>query len=174
LRHPMAASRLEQLATGSFQCVIGDDTAAERADRVTRLLLCSGKVSADLAGSPLRAEAANVALARVEELYPFPRQELGALVASFPALREVVWVQEEPKNMGAWTYMEPRLRDLLGELPLRYEGRPERASPAEGSADRHTQEQARIAQAAWTGAPEPAQNPAERRARGDTLISKRK
>lgn len=75
--------------------------------------------------------------------------------------------------MGAWTYMEPRLRALFGDLPVRYEGRPERASPAEGSADRHAKEQARIVGAAWSDAPA-AENPAERRARGDTLIGKRK
>ncbi|HEX2093640.1 MAG TPA: 2-oxoglutarate dehydrogenase E1 component [Longimicrobiaceae bacterium] len=173
LRHPLAASRLEQLANGSFQCVIGDETAVERAEKVSRLLLCSGKVYADLVASPLRAGARNVALARVEELYPFPRDELAGVVRSLPALQEVVWVQEEPRNMGAWTYMAPRLQELLEGIPLRYEGRPERAAPAEGSAGRHTAEQARIVEAAWSGAPEP-ENPAERRARGDTLIGKRK
>ncbi|MET0397499.1 MAG: 2-oxoglutarate dehydrogenase E1 component, partial [Longimicrobiaceae bacterium] len=173
LRHPLAASRLEQLATGGFRCVLGDEDAAGRADEVTRLVLCSGKVFADLYGSPLRAEARGVALGRVEELYPFPGEEIAALAGSFPRLREVVWAQEEPRNMGAWTYMEPRLRALFGDLPVRYEGRPERASPAEGSADRHAKEQARIVAAAWSDAPA-AENPAERRARGDTLIGKRK
>jgi 2-oxoglutarate dehydrogenase E1 component len=172
LRHPLAASRLEQLATGGFRCVLGDEDAAGRADEVTRLVLCSGKVFADLYGSPLRAEARGVALGRVEELYPFPGEEIAALAGSFPRLREVVWTQEEPRNMGAWTYMEPRLRALFGDLPVRYEGRPERASPAEGSADRHAKEQARIVAAAWSDAPA-AENPAERRARGDTLIGKR-
>ena len=153
LRHPLAASRLEQLATGGFRCVLGDADAAGRAGEVTRLVLCSGKVFADLYTSPLRAEARGVALGRVEELYPFPGDEIAALARSFPALREVVWVQEEPRNMGAWTYMEPRLRALFGDLPVRYEGRPERAAPAEGSADRHAKEQARIVEAAWSGAP---------------------
>ncbi|HEX8271244.1 MAG TPA: 2-oxoglutarate dehydrogenase E1 component [Longimicrobiaceae bacterium] len=173
LRHPLAASRLEQLAKGGFRCVLGDEDAAGRAGEVTRLALCSGKVFADLYTSPLRAEARGVALGRVEELYPFPGEEIAALAGTFPALQEVVWVQEEPRNMGAWTYMEPRLRELFGELPVRYEGRPERAAPAEGSADRHAKEQARIVEAAWSGAPA-AENPAERRARGDTLIGKRK
>lgn len=76
--------------------------------------------------------------------------------------------------MGAWTYVQPRLRALLEGLPLRYEGRPDRASPAEGSAARHAAEQGRIVEAAWTGAPTPEENPAERRARGETLIGKRK
>ncbi len=174
LRHPLAAARLEQLAEGSFQCVMGDDTAGERAEEVTRLVLCTGKVHADLAASPLRAEARAVALARVEELYPFPEEELSGVVGSFPALREVVWVQEEPRNMGAWTFVAPRLAGVLDGLPLRYEGRPERASPAEGSAARHAAEQGRIVEAAWTGAPEAEANPAEKRARGDRLIGKRK
>lgn len=75
--------------------------------------------------------------------------------------------------MGAWTFMEPRLRALFGDLPVRYEGRPDRAAPAEGSADRHAKEQGRIVEAAWSNAPS-GENPAERRARGDTLIGKRK
>jgi 2-oxoglutarate dehydrogenase E1 component len=156
LRHPMAASSLEQLATGGFQPVLGDDEAAERADQITRLLLCSGKVYVDLVASEMKEEAPNVALARVEELYPLPAEELTSLIASFPALREIVWVQEEPRNMGAWTYMEPRLRELSDSaLEVRYEGRPYRASPAEGYADAHAAEQARIVAAAWEGAAAP-------------------
>ncbi|HEV2150259.1 MAG TPA: 2-oxoglutarate dehydrogenase E1 component, partial [Longimicrobiaceae bacterium] len=174
LRHPLAASRLEQLATGHFQCVIRDEDAAGRADQVTRLALCSGKVFADLYTSPLREDARGVALARVEELYPFPAEEIAQLARSFPALQEVVWVQEEPRNMGAWTFVEPRLRAFFADLPVRYEGRPDRAAPAEGSAERHAKEQARIVEVAWSGAPAPGKNPAERRARGDTLIGKRK
>jgi len=174
LRHPLAASRLEQLAEGRFQPVIGDGEAAGRADEVTRLALCSGKVFADLYTSPLRADARAVALGRVEELYPFPADEIAALAGTFPDLQEVVWVQEEPRNMGAWTYVEPRLRALFPGLTLRYEGRPERASPAEGSPDRHAKEQARIVAAVWSDAPAAGENPAERRARGEKLIGKRK
>jgi 2-oxoglutarate dehydrogenase E1 component len=155
LRHPMAAATLEELAEGRFQRVISDPEAAERADQITRLLLCSGKVYVDLMASEARAEAKHVALARVEELYPFPAKELEELIGSFPALTEIVWVQEEPRNMGAWSYVEPKLRELAGELPVRYDGRLERASPAEGSADRHAVEQARITTAAWSGAEAP-------------------
>jgi 2-oxoglutarate dehydrogenase E1 component len=157
LRHPLATSRLRDLAEGTFQCVIGDAEAAERADRVTRLLLCSGKVWVDLVSSDHRGRAENVALARVEELYPFPDDDINALAATFPALREVVWVQEEPRNMGAWSYIERRLRHVLPEgIEVRYEGRPNRASPAEGSPDRHKVEQERIVAAAWSGAAKPA------------------
>ena len=131
-------------------------------------MLCSGKVFADLYGSPLRAEARGVALGRVEELYPFPEAEIGALVASYPNLQEVVWVQEEPRNMGAWSYIAPRLAEML-LVPLRYEGRPERASPAEGYQHRHLREQNRIVFTALGEAPAAAPP-----ARGETLIGKRK
>jgi 2-oxoglutarate dehydrogenase E1 component len=165
LRHPLASARLSELADGGFQCVIGDADAAARADSVTRLLLCSGKVWIDLVGSDLRGDAEHVALARVEELYPFPDGDILELVASFPALREVVWVQEEPRNMGAWSYMEPRLRHVLPEgIAVRYEGRPNRASPAEGSPDRHKVEQERIVTAAWSGASKPSRARRKQRA----------
>src|SRR5581483_9188105 len=96
----------------------------------------------------VRAGAESVAVARVEQLAPFQTTALRALIEHYPNLDEIVWAQEEPKNMGAWSYMEPRLRDLLRQLerllPIRYVGRPERASPAEGYLDRHMAEQARI------------------------------
>ncbi len=157
LRHPLAASRLEQLAEGRFQRVIVEDDAAARADRATRLLLCSGKVYVDLVGSDAREGEDRVVLARIEELYPFPAAEIAELVGRLPALKEIVWVQEEPRNMGAWRYMQPRLRELAGDgREVRYVGRGERASPAEGSAARHATEQARIVGEAWSGAPAPA------------------
>src|SRR2546430_886907 len=80
---------------------------------VRRLVLCSGKIAIDLHESELRAKSPAVAVARVEELYPFPRVELEAVVAGYPELRQIVWVQEESENMGAWSYMAPRLRDLV-------------------------------------------------------------
>ncbi len=165
LRHPHAAAKAAELAEGRFHPVLRDADAETRADEVTRLLLCSGKVWVDLVGTGDEQRAAlaeiegreRVALARVEELYPFPAAELEAAIAGLPALREIVWVQEEPRNMGAWTYAEPRLRALAGgRLPVRYEGRPERASPAEGYAHRHVAEQNRIVRAAWSDAPRPA------------------
>jgi 2-oxoglutarate dehydrogenase E1 component len=181
LRHPLAASAIDQLATGTFQPVLGDPSAAERADGVTRLVLCSGKVYVDLVGSTdeQRAERAalegreRVAIGRVEELYPFPEEEIGALVASYPNLREVVWVQEEPRNMGAWSYIAPKLTEML-LLPLRYEGRPERASPAEGYQHRHLREQNRIVTAALSGAPGMEARAAREPGRVAKRIGKRK
>jgi 2-oxoglutarate dehydrogenase E1 component len=176
LRHPLAASSIDQLAEDGFQPVLAD--AASAADAVTRLVLCSGKVYVDLVGSTddQRKERAaipgreRVAIGRVEELYPFPEQEIGALVASYPNLQEVVWVQEEPRNMGAWSYIAPRLTEML-LVPLRYEGRPDRASPAEGVQHRHLREQNRIVTAALSDAPEVG---AEPRGAVAKLIGKRK
>jgi 2-oxoglutarate dehydrogenase E1 component len=89
---------------------------------------------------------------RVEELYPFPSADLSRVLQGYPNLREIVWAQEEPKNMGAWAYMAPKLRDMVGrDVSVAYVGRPERSSPAEGSAARHAVEQARIVRTAFFG-----------------------
>jgi 2-oxoglutarate dehydrogenase E1 component len=157
LRHPLAASSLDALTTGSFQRVIDDDQAWQRPGAISRLVLCSGKVAIDLLGSAKRAANPQVAIARVEELYPFPRPEIDALLRQYPQARDVIWVQEEPRNMGAWRYMAPRLRTLGGpERSVAYIGRPRRASPAEGSSDAHGIEQARIVADAFEGLPEPS------------------
>ncbi len=150
LRLKQAASSLSELADGSFQQVIGDSTV-ERRD-VQRLVLCSGKVYYDLAGHEERANATQVAIARLEQLYPFPVDAYAEVVRSYPSLREVVWVQEEPQNMGAWRTIRHRLEEPLRELgvPLSYAGRPWRASTAEGYPTAHLLEQDRIARAALT------------------------
>ena len=153
LRHPFAASPLADLSSGTFRPVIDDPRAADRRAAVTRLVLCSGKVFVDLEASDARAQAEGVAVVRVEQLAPFQNGALRTVIEGYPNLAQIVWAQEEPRNMGAWTFMEPRLRELTGgKLPIRYVGRPERASPAEGSADRHAEEQARIVSTALTGA----------------------
>jgi 2-oxoglutarate dehydrogenase E1 component len=118
---------------------------------VTRLLLCSGKIYYDLAGHALRAENHGVAIGRVELLYPFPEAEILELVSSYPNLREVVWVQEEPRNMGARAHMSPRLLQVLPEhLQFGYVGRPERAASGEGYPVAHATEQNRIVSTALT------------------------
>ncbi|TXG81650.1 MAG: 2-oxoglutarate dehydrogenase E1 component [Thermomicrobiales bacterium] len=152
LRNPAASSELSQLITGTFRTVL-DDTINIDTDAVTRLVLCSGKVGVDLDASPLRAETSNVAVARVEQLAPFPRTYLGKTLALYPNLQEIVWLQEEPRNMGAWTYINDKLREISNGVPVDYIGRPERASPAEGAADLHAIEQKRIVAAAFTDAP---------------------
>ena len=105
LRHPMVACTPRELAEGGFQKMIGDEAAQERAVRTPRLLLCSGKMYVDLVAAPARADAAHVALGRVEELYPFPANDLRAMLEASRAREEMVWVQEEPENMGAWGYI---------------------------------------------------------------------
>jgi 2-oxoglutarate dehydrogenase E1 component len=145
LRHPRATSAVEELTRGGFQPVLPDPVNAGAEDQVTRLLLCSGKVYYDLLTHESREELAHVAVARVEELYPFPAAPLEALLASYPALAEVIWVQEEPRNMGAVTYIGPRLRAVVPrEIPIRPISRPERASTAEGRSRDHEAKQARI------------------------------
>ena len=145
LRLPQAASRLRELVEGRFQPVLGDPNAD--ADEVTRLVLCTGKIYYDLLATKAREEAASrhVAIGRVELLYPFPQTEILNVVAQYPGLREVVWVQEEPRNMGARAYMSPRLLQVLPEnLTFGYIGRPERAASGEGYPIAHATEQHRI------------------------------
>jgi 2-oxoglutarate dehydrogenase E1 component len=160
LRHARAAATLTELAEGGFQAVIDDTRDPSRKKEVTRLVLCSGKVYYDLVygAAPQYTErsdylaAKGVAIARVEQLYPFPAEDIEALAASYPSVQEIVWLQEEPQNMGAWIFMAPRLERLLGFKPL-YIGRPEEASPAEGSQTTHNTEQHRIVTEAFLNVP---------------------
>ena len=146
LRVRQATSTLEELASGSFRTVL-DDTVEDRGG-VTRLVLCSGKVYYDIAGHEARAEKPGVAVARVERLYPFPLEAVAAVVASYPSLREIVWAQEEPQNMGAWRSLRHRLDEAVAGAPgverVSYVGRPWRASPSEGYPTLHQHEQDRI------------------------------
>ena len=145
LRLPQATSRLEDLASGYWMPVLDDPVAREHRDAVRRIVLCSGKVYYDLLAGAAGMDRSRLALVRLEQLYSFPEDELRALIAGYPHATELVWTQEEPGNMGAWTYVEPRLRALLGPaLALRYAGRPDRASPAEGYATAHAADQKRI------------------------------
>ncbi len=144
LRLPQAASRLTELAAGTFQPVIDDPQGESKREQVRRLVFCTGKVYYDLIA---KAPGPHVALVRVEALYPWPLEEVSRIVDRYPNIDEVAWVQEEPKNMGAWSYIAPRLRVAAGNaLVIRYIGRPERASPAEGYPKAHADEQGRIVQ----------------------------
>lgn len=144
LRHPKATSTVADLCEGEFQRVIEDPSVADKS-AIRRLLLCAGKLYYDLMGSELRQDATSVAVGRVEELYPFPGEDISALIAGYPNLKEVVWVQEEPRNMGALSYIGPRLRGVTPKtIALRHVARPERASPAEGKHIEHVVEQARV------------------------------
>jgi multifunctional 2-oxoglutarate metabolism enzyme len=143
LRLPQATSRAEELSTGRFAPVLADPEAS--AEQVTRLILCSGKMFYDLSGHADRAHRPEVAIGRVELLYPFPQAEILELMSAYPNLTEVVWVQEEPRNMGARAHMSPRLLQILPEhLEFGYIGRPERAASGEGYPVAHAAEQNRI------------------------------
>ena len=141
LRHPKATSRIGELASGSFQPIIVD---AKKDKDVRRVVLCTGKVYYDLLAKLDQSENHEIAVIRVEELYPFPEKQLRKALDRFNHAEEFVWLQEEPQNMGAWTYIRPRIDELLDDAKLGYAGRPERASPAEGYASDHETEQARI------------------------------
>jgi len=167
LRHASVASAPRELAEGRFRMVIPDE--AVQAGAVRRVVVCSGKVYVDLIGSEHRAARRDVAICRLEQLYPVPMRDLRATIEGYPDATEVVWVQEEPENMGAWTYMEPRLRTIIGPgQVLGYVGRPRRASPAEGSVEAHAREQARIVAEAWgtAGAPREGRSGAQLAALG--------
>lgn len=150
LRHPLSASRPVDLAEGSWQPVIGDDQADP--DQVLRLVLCSGKVYVDLISSPLRGETPDLAMTRVEQLYPFPADDLEAVFICYPRLEQVYWVQEEPKNTGAWEFERPHLEELLhGRWPLHYIGRPASSSPAEGSTNWYSANQRALIERVFQG-----------------------
>jgi 2-oxoglutarate dehydrogenase E1 component len=162
LRLPEAASKLSDLASGSFRPVIDDPVASQNREAITRLVFCTGKIYYDLAAK----RAPQVAIVRIEELYPWPGNQVAQLVDLYPAIEEVVWAQEEPKNNGAWSYVSPRLRMSTGNALLtRYIGRPDRASPAEGYAESHKVEQERIV----TEVNAPAQQPTGAKRRGMAL-----
>ena len=137
LRHPKAAAHVSQFTTGSFQEVIDDPIAAARPDEVRHVLACTGKVFYDLIAEREKryGERENeVAIVRVEQLYPWPERQLQAIAARYGAAEKWVWVQEEPLNMGAWTFVRDRLRVVLDDkAALAHAGRPEAASPAAGS-----------------------------------------
>ena len=143
LRHPRARSSLDDLAAGSFRPVLIPEI--DTPDGVRRVVLCTGKVYYDLVGSEAFEEAADrVAVVRVEQLYPLPEMELRAAIEGFARAREVVWVQEEPKNMGAWEHIRPELVAAAGDRSVGYAGRGVRASTAEGYSELHAEQQARL------------------------------
>ncbi len=134
LRHPLVASTPRELAEGCWQPVIDDEQARERRDRIRRLIFCSGKIYVDLVAAPELQPTGSIAVCRLEQIYPFPEDDLREVLARYPACDEVVWLQEEPRNMGAWEFVRLQLARLIdGRCPLHYIGRPRSSSPAEGS-----------------------------------------
>jgi 2-oxoglutarate dehydrogenase E1 component len=153
LRLKEASSSLGELTNGAFQQVLDADVRDKSA--VRRLAFCSGKVYYDIVGHEAGADEdgvspEGVAVARIEQLYPFPVQAARDLISSYPSLDEIVWAQEEPQNMGAWRTIRHRLEEAAGGLSVRFVGRPWRASAAEGYPTAHHLEQDRIARAVLT------------------------
>lgn len=152
LRNPMAVSTAEDLTdVESFQTVV-EDPDADKLQDVKRVLLCAGKVFYDLLNHRRRQEITNVAILRVEQYYPYPEHEIRAALERYGDVKDMVWVQEEPRNMGAWDFLDERLLATIepGQT-LRYVGRPSAASPATGSARRHSAEQQALVEEALLG-----------------------
>ena len=134
LRHPLTASAPGEFTSGGWQRVIDDQSLPGQKNDVKNLTLCSGRIYFDLVTNDLRKENPDDAIVRVEQLYPFSIKEMEDVLGQYPNLERVIWVQEEPLNMGAWNYVRPYLRQLVEDrFTLHYVGRPESSSPAEGS-----------------------------------------
>jgi len=145
LRHPLATSRLQDLAEGGFQRVLDDQQARLNAKRIKRVIVCTGKIAVDLLAHESRPQVDTIAIVRVEMLYPFPARELQMVLARYTNAREVVWMQEEPRNMGAWDFVSPRLSALISSsTEVGVISRPDRSSPATGFWDLYVAEQEQI------------------------------
>jgi 2-oxoglutarate dehydrogenase E1 component len=156
LRDERSTSRIEDFTQAAFRLVIDDPAAPDR-DRVTRLVLCTGKIYFTLSAARDQRAEDPIALVRIEQLYPFPKQELQAVIARYRRAQEVCWAQEEPRNMGAWSFIEPRLRESLPDTcVLLYAGRDEAASTATGTFRIHEVEEAAIVNQALQISPAPA------------------
>ena len=149
LRKRTAMSSLDELSVGAFRCVIDDDADTARS-KIRRVILCTGKVYYDLRAQRESEDHTDTAVLRVEQLYPFPGEQLRVLLETYPRAREVVWCQEEPKNQGAWHFVQVRLQRLLRpSQTLRYAGRAASASTAAGYFELHAQQQRRLVSQAF-------------------------
>jgi 2-oxoglutarate dehydrogenase complex dehydrogenase (E1) component-like enzyme len=151
LRHPKAVSTIHDLTSGGFREVL-DDPGPLDLDHVSRVLLCSGKIYYDLLAAREERKADQIAIVRLEQIYPFAQAMVKDILLRYPLTAEIIWTQEEPRNMGAWRFLREQLQPLLDDTgrELRYVGRSESASPATGSHKRHQQEQAEILDEALT------------------------
>jgi 2-oxoglutarate dehydrogenase E1 component len=150
LRHELSVSALEELTHGGFAPVIGESDALAASD-VRRVVFCSGKVYFDLLKARRKAGVADVALVRIEQLYPFPADEYSAVLGRYPNAREIIWCQEEPQNQGAWYQIRHRLQEAAGGREVLYAGRAHAAAPATGMSKTHEAEQKALVEAALSG-----------------------
>jgi 2-oxoglutarate dehydrogenase E1 component len=175
LRNPAVASSARELAEGRFRMVLPDEEALSRASDVRRVLLCSGKVYVDLLASEHRTARPDIAICRIEQLYPVPMRDLRAMLDAYPNADDLVWVQEEPENMGAWEFIRPHLQEVSTGRSVRHIARPRSASPAEGSAARHAlNQQALVDEAFGERAARPADGAVAKKARRDTQLTSSK
>jgi 2-oxoglutarate dehydrogenase complex, dehydrogenase (E1) component, and related enzymes len=151
LRHPEAVSTLEELARGAFREVLGDTQVEPlRASSVERVIVSSGKVYFELLEHRRTSGVVDVPLIRAEQLYPFPSRQLAAEFARYPNLKTVVWCQEESRNQGAWSFIEPQLREILpSTAQLQYAGPLASASTAPGYHAAHAARQAALISSAF-------------------------
>ncbi|PAD68128.1 2-oxoglutarate dehydrogenase E1 component [Bacillus sp. 7586-K] len=153
LRNPQTVSPLSDLSEGEFKPVIEQPGLGQSPEKVKRLVLCSGKIAIDLTDklNSLEGNQDWVHILRVEELYPFPKKIISSIISKLTSLEEIVWVQEEPQNMGAWLFIDPKLREIAPQgVPVKYIGRRRRQSPAEGDPNIHRKDQNRIVTEALT------------------------
>jgi 2-oxoglutarate dehydrogenase E1 component len=168
LRNPKAASPVEDFTQGGFREVIGDSNA-DAGSKITRVLVCSGKVYFDLLAARAERQADHVAIVRLEQLYPFPADQLSDMLLRYSPSAEIIWVQEEPRNMGAWRFVQEQINFILApsRRSVNYAGRPESASTATGSPKQHAKELAELLDAAFT-------QTAQLRPRRVKLVARRK
>ena len=160
LRHPLSTSTLEALSEGALAAVLPETDTLE-AEKVRRVVLCSGKVFFDLLAARRERGVTDIAILRIEQLYPFPRRRLRKLIDQYTNSREIVWCQEDPRNQGAWYQIQHHLRAIKhGEQTLGYAGRPPSASPACGYARLHTAQQQALIDTALSD--HPVDDPGER------------
>jgi 2-oxoglutarate dehydrogenase E1 component len=152
LRHPKCVATLDELVGGGFHPVVPDESVTNPA-QVQRILVCAGKIFYELLSAREARGAADTAIVRLPQLYPFPKPEFVAMLKKYPNAKQILWVQEEPRNMGAWSFLRGRISPLVpAGVQFGYAGRPESASPAPGSKKSHDKEQAEVIEAAFAPA----------------------
>ena len=148
LRHPLSVSSVSDLTEGNFRSVIGEIDALKDKE-VRRVIFCSGKVYFDLLERRRAERRTDIAIIRIEQLNPFPREALERELLRYPLVKDIIWCQEEPENQGAWRYMRPYLQShLKNGQELQYAGRPAYAAPAEGALVKHQAAQSELIAAA--------------------------
>ncbi|MEK3977566.1 2-oxoglutarate dehydrogenase E1 component [Psychrobacillus sp. FSL K6-2836] len=145
LRHPLVGADVADLTSGQFETVVEQTGLGQQADKVEKIVFVSGKLAIDLADKVKDGAGFDyVHIVRVEQLYPFPQDKIEEIVTRFPNVKQLVWAQEEPQNMGSWNFALPYLLEIAKDQEITYVGRVHRASPAEGDGDTYKVEQARI------------------------------